>query len=154
MACKQCSICWKACAKKTPAHLMKGLKHKHKQCKSFRLGFGARKSKHMTLYQDITFPGCMLMLACLPHPEALSTLTCSLVLASWPLGSSPSSQCSPSVTSIIAVVRKMALTWWGRRKLPLLPYAGNCQWLLEAKAGFFSCQETSLFPELAKNIKK
>lgn len=94
------------------------------------------------------------MWACLPHPEALSTLTCSLVMASWPLGSSPSSQHSPSVTSITDAVRKMALTWWGRRKLPLLPYAGNCQRLLEAKAGFSSCQETGLFLSLPKRRGK
>lgn len=88
---------------KTPAQL---LKPRCKQYKVFKLGFGAKNLKHMTVYQDNTFPGCMLMLACLPHPEALSTLTCSVVSASWPLGSSPSSQCSPSVTSIIAACSK------------------------------------------------
>lgn len=53
----------------------------------------------------------------LPHPEAWYILTCSVVSASWLLGTFPSSHCSPSTTSIIALVRKMALTWWVGRSV-------------------------------------
>lgn len=44
-------------------------------------------------------------------------LTCSLALASWLLGTFPSSHCSPSRTSITVAVRKMALTWWVGRSI-------------------------------------
>jgi len=102
----------KGVCEKALIHLSKTLKPKYycKQNKPFKLGCGAKNPKHLMVHEDTTFPGRMLVLACLPHPEALSTLTCSLVMASWPPGFSPSSQRSPSVTSIIAVARKMALS--------------------------------------------
>lgn len=79
-------------------------------------------------------------------------LTCSLALASWLLGTFPSSHCSPSRTSITVAVRKMALTWWVGRSISSYHMLGIAGGAIHAKTGDFECQEWA-FPKPARKIQ-
>lgn len=61
------------------------------------------------------------------NTEGLARLTCLFVLDDCWFGLSPSSHCHVNIPSITPIVREMALTWWGRPRLPLKPYAEDCQ---------------------------